>query len=630
VIGRTFSHYRIVGQLGAGGMGVVYRAEDDRLGRAVALKVLPEEMSEDRQAVQRLHAEARAASALNHANICAIYDIGHEGGRPFIVMELLKGHNLRDRLAVGPLKIHELVDIGIQIADALDAAHHEGIIHRDIKPANIFLTERHQVKLLDFGVAKLSETHKSGGTTGTPELTAAGATVGTIAYMSPEQATGEVLDARTDLFSLGVVLYEAATGRPPFSGKTSAVILSAILNRTPIAPISLNPELPLHLQEVINNCLEKDRELRCQSAADLRAELKRLRRDIESGQSRSLQIGSSSATPRASSSSVRAASSSGIERTEKLVFTGPRDRRMMWTALISLAAAAAVAAGVYVLRPRSEAPVASAPSAPAALTEADVQKRIDQAAGEIAARLAEQAKQAEADRAAAAAPPLAPAPAPRRPAEPPPQSNARAETKRVEPVRAEAARADPQKPEPEKPEPARAATPVEPPEVLPPPPTVTQPPPRVEAPTPAANPAPAAPTPPPAVAAPTPPPVAASPAIEPRREPAAPVENDDTLIRQLIATYARAIESKDIALFRSVKPNLTREEQRRLEDGFRAVSKQSVNITIQSIERKDNNAVVALTRRDTIVAGGRQQQTESRQVLMLARTGGAWHVTAIR
>ena len=285
MIGRAISHYRLVSHLGSGGMGVVYAAEDLRLGRTVALKFVPDDLAEDPQAVHRLRAEARAASALNHPNICTIHDIGEDEGRPFIVMELMKGQTLRDKLASGPLRIPEIVDIGIQIADALDAAHGCGIIHRDIKPANLFLTERKQVKILDFGLAKLLPAQASGETTAqtSPDhLTVDGATIGTVAYMSPEQVSGEQLDGRTDLFSLGIVLYECVTGHRPFAGKTAAVIFSAILNRSPVAPILYKPDVPLRFQDVITNCLEKDRELRYQDAAGLRADLKRVRRDLES------------------------------------------------------------------------------------------------------------------------------------------------------------------------------------------------------------------------------------------------------------------------------------------------------------------------------------------------------------
>ncbi|HYU79855.1 MAG TPA: serine/threonine-protein kinase, partial [Vicinamibacterales bacterium] len=291
MIGRTISHYRIVAPLGSGGMGVVYRAEDVRLGREVAVKFVSEDLADDEQAVQRLRSEARAASALNHSNICTIYDVGEVDGHPFIVMELLKGLTLRERLQSGPVKVSQLLDIGIEVADALHTAHTNGIIHRDIKPGNILITERGHVKILDFGLAKLTAAFSGASTTGgNLAPTIVGTALGTISYMSPEQATGEELDGRTDIFSLGVVLYECATGAHPFPGKTSAVTFEAILNKAPIAPISLNPDLPLRLQEVINNCLEKDRELRYQSAADLRADLKRVRRDIESSHSRTVQV----------------------------------------------------------------------------------------------------------------------------------------------------------------------------------------------------------------------------------------------------------------------------------------------------------------------------------------------------
>ena len=299
MIGKTVSHYRINGSLGAGGMGVVFSGEDIRLGRPVALKFVPEELAKDAASVERLKSEARTASGLNHPNICTIYDIGEFEGQFFIVMELLKGETLRDRLTKAALKIHEAVDLGIHIADALDSAHHRGIIHRDIKPANLFLVDRGPVKILDFGLAKAVARANDGTTTTgvTRDRTAAGITLGTVAYMSPEQVTGEELDGRTDLFSLGVVLYEAITGQQPFTGKTSAVIFSAILTRAPVAPVVFNPELPVRLQEVINNCLEKDRELRYQDAAGLRADLKRVKRDLESGHSGVYRLSGSAAVP---------------------------------------------------------------------------------------------------------------------------------------------------------------------------------------------------------------------------------------------------------------------------------------------------------------------------------------------
>jgi Tol biopolymer transport system component/tRNA A-37 threonylcarbamoyl transferase component Bud32 len=286
--GTTILHYRILRAVGSGGMGVVYEAEDTKLGRRVALKFLPPELAADAAALERFAREARAASALNHPNICTIYAIEEAGGARFIAMELLEGESLDRRIASRPLAWDALVDTGLQIADALDAAHRRGIIHRDIKPANIFLTTEDRAKVLDFGVAKMllqrvAQAETIGEATAQHALTGAGATVGTIAYMSPEQARGEELDARTDLFSLAAVLYEMSTGRRAFDGRTSAVIFSRILEGTPDPPRDLNPTLPPKLEDVILRGLEKDRDLRYQSAADLRADLKRLKRDASSG-----------------------------------------------------------------------------------------------------------------------------------------------------------------------------------------------------------------------------------------------------------------------------------------------------------------------------------------------------------
>jgi serine/threonine protein kinase/cytochrome c-type biogenesis protein CcmH/NrfG len=294
IIGRSISHYSVLEKLGGGGMGVVYKAKDNRLGRNVALKFLPEGIGQDSQTIERFHREARAASALNHANICTVYDIGNFEGRPFIAMELLEGQTLRERISAKPIDISELLDVGIQITNGLEAAHSKGIVHRDIKPANIFLVDRAQAKILDFGLAKLSA-HLSRNAAaladspgehtilrGDEQLTNPGSSMGTVAYMSPEQARGEEIDARSDLFSLGVVFYEMATGSAPFSGSTTAVIFDGILHSTPASPRELNPRLPLAFETILTKTLEKDPDLRCQTAAELRADLKRLKRDLDS------------------------------------------------------------------------------------------------------------------------------------------------------------------------------------------------------------------------------------------------------------------------------------------------------------------------------------------------------------
>jgi serine/threonine protein kinase len=631
MIGRAVSHYRVLSALGSGGMGVVYLAEDERLGRQVALKFLPAESVTNRQALERFRVEARAASSLSHPGICAIYDIGDDAGTPFIVMEVLRGESLRDRINRGPMRVVDLLDIAIQLADALDAAHAQGIIHRDIKPSNIFVGEKNRTKILDFGLAKLSQASNpissSGGKRALDasthrELTMPGSALGTVSYMSPEQARGEEVDTRTDLFSLGVVLYEMATGIQAFGGSTQALVFDAILNRTPQPVSHINPQIPPRLEALIGTALEKDRELRHQHASDLEADLKRIRRDLESG---SMLASASNRTVIVPASERK----SGSRAAASSAPTAQPRRWWLYSVAVLVLIALAVAgfnlwsstmspprdtagskdtlfaenrsAPATQAAPQPTAPAATPP--PPVLTTPDISDRaLATASGRSAAPVPDKA-------APTAARPQATPP----PVVVPPPSRSPVETKPVAPT----------------PTPSTAPAPATTPSPSQPAPQAAENPPAATPPAPSPSPAPARPA---AVEpAPAPPPrnTAPLPSSAPAIPPTSPVESDDAAIRGVIRTYERAIETKSIELYRSVRPALSAGEEKVLRESFRQVDSQQIDITVESLRVDGRTATVQLSRRDTLMTSGRRQTAASRQTLRLEKSSTGWIITNI-
>jgi serine/threonine protein kinase len=598
-------------------MGVVYLAEDERLGRQVALKFLPSAWSQERKALERFRVEARAASSLSHPAICAIFDIGEDGDTPFIVMEALKGETLRERIGKSALKVGDVLDIGVQLADALGAAHAQGIVHRDIKPANIFLGDKNRVKVLDFGLAKLTGTTtnlSSGADTTSPftmathdhQITLPGTALGTVSYMSPEQARGEEIDSRTDLFSLGAVLYEMVTGSQAFGGSTTAVVYDAILNRAPRPIAHINPLVPPRLEAVIATSLEKDRELRYQHASDLEAELKRIRRDLESMSfvsSQPLIVPSREPSRTPSEPSAPAAPA----------------RKSSWeTAAIVVAVLAALFAGAWVWRTRSpsvgeragnsavSAPaVTPSPSPPAAATApvAPVSPVPEPGAapGTTPRANATPPTPRETARPTAPPPPASPRPLPPPPAAAQP-GPAAPRTAAVPPAPSPVpAPIETPVPRPAPEQPAAAATP----------PVVTP------------DPAPAPPPPtavPPAVRATAP--AETTPAAPP---PAAPLaETDEAAIRAVIRSYEQAIETKDIRLFRSIRPRLSAAAEAVLRNSFSQVDSQEIDVRVETLRIEGRHATARIARRDTLVTSGRRQTQNSTQTLRFEKTDTGW------
>ena len=621
MIGRAISHYRVLETLGAGGMGVVYLAEDGRLGRQVALKFLPPEASRDETTLERFRLEARAASSLSHPGICTVFDIGDDDGSPFIVMEALKGETLRDRIKRAPITVSDVLDLAIQLADALDAAHSQGIVHRDIKPGNIFIGDKNRVKILDFGLAKLVQTANATATMSVEDqLTMPGSTLGTVSYMSPEQARGEEVDARSDLFSLGTVIYEMAAGVQAFGGSTPGAVIAAILIRPAASIVERNASIPPRLEEIIGRALEKDRDLRYQHAGDLLADLKRLRRDIDLNPSlSSMSAMSRSAVPSMSPTMVATrivptplpdvlpASNPSVAP------AAPAGRGFDWR--YGAAAGAAVVVIALAIAWPWHRPDTAAPSTQA----------VTPAAGTTA----------PAASASSSAPSPARAPTQLEPTSPPPVAAPAASPAAPPATSATRQAGDPRSSAPSRAQPA--AQPVAPPTTR-----------GSQAALPAVAEAPAAPPPQIAPSAqgpplsgvplangalPAPPPAAAAPRTAPAPHPETPAptaaaESDDAAIRRTIATYAAAVEKKDVALFRSVRPGLSAAEEARLRDSFKQIESQQVTLDIEDIKVDGRAATVRIARTDNLVVGGRKQTQSRQQVVRLEKTGAGWVISA--
>ena len=664
--GARLGPYEIVGSIGTGGMGEVYRATDTRLGRSVAIKVLPPHVTEDETARQRFEREARTVSRLNHPNICTLHDIGDHEGNPFIVMEIVEGESLQHRLSKGRLDVSSILTLAIQLADALDAAHKEHVIHRDIKPANIIITERGQAKLLDFGLAKLTPhaevktqtgDHDAAPTIEQAQLTNPRTAVGTVAYMSPEQARGESLDQRSDIFSLGTVLYEMVTGSRAFQGQTTAVVFDAILNKAPVAPVHFAPDVPIKLGEIINNAIEKRRELRYQSAADIRADLLRARRDVDSGVSvtmtataaASSQVGTPAPSSSDSSRVMPSASTVGTQAQSGLAGSGATPQAGPRTWLYGAFGLIVVAILAMVLLRPGGPPPGTRPGpeqlvrqqiglATESLAQSDYQAALSRAEaalalapGDLEAERIRDAAQAGLARSVvadndAAAPVVAvesPAPvvAPTPSVEPTPPTTVPA-PQRVTPPQPASAPAPP---------PASAAStdlrPTTEPAVSPAVPPADEPEPTIRRePEPAAEPASVPRTAPNTVPSLDPP----TPVADVDVPPAAPdPEIAERQIRQTLATFAHAIEQKDITLYRSVRPSLSADDERRLEAGFAAVESQQVELQILSIDIVGDRATVGVSRRDIIQIGGGEQIADTMQTMTLRQVEDNWMIEEI-